>query len=282
MKIRPGSHPNNLSLFILRHRGVLETAARAHHWQIEWFDYAAGAQSADYLWDNQVDVVGTGSTPPIRAVADGHDVTYLASSPPRDNNSALLMHQDRPLVSLRGARIAAMIGSFTDHFLARLLHQQQLHRADVTLLDLQGQTALDALLAGNIDGWLAIDPWLTRARTVPAVVEAARVGDEIINRSLFWTRSEWQQQHPQAASWLVQQLEENDRWIEQHPQHAACILSEHLNNAITPEEWQQTLRGRPWGIVPVSDALITEQQQQADDLFAAGFIPAAIEISHRR
>gem|GEM_PF-6556656 len=71
MKFCLGSHPNNLSLFILRHRGVIEPAARERGWQLEWFDYTQGARSGEWLADELVDVVGTGSTPPIAAQAAG-------------------------------------------------------------------------------------------------------------------------------------------------------------------------------------------------------------------
>jgi sulfonate transport system substrate-binding protein len=282
MKFRLGSHPNNLSLFILRHRGVIEPAARERGWQLEWFDYTQGARSGEWLADEQVDVVGTGSTPPIAAQVAGQDVAYLASSPPRDNNCALLTVQSNDISSLRDKRLAGMPGSFTDHFLARLLQKHNLRRADITLLDLQGQDALDALLNGDIDGWLAIDPWLTRALQVAGVVARSAVGDEIINRSLFWTRAAWQQRYPEAAAWVVEQLRANDAWIEQHPIAAAQILADKLNSSILPDEWLKTLRGRLWGITPANDALLAEQQQQADDLFAVGFIPTALSLNARR
>lgn len=282
MKIRLGSHPNNLSLFILRHRGVIEPLAAERDWQIDWFDYPQGARSGEWLAEDRVDIVGTGSTPPITAEAGGLDVAYLAASPPRDNNCALLALKGNPLTSLANTRLSGMPGSFTDHFLARLLHQQGLSRKDVTLVDIQGDAALHALLAGEIDGWLAVDPWLARALTHPSTEARMSVGSQIVNRSLFWTRRAWQQAHPDAARWVVEQLAHNDSWIEQNPIPAAQILNQQLNPAICPAEWQQTLRARPWGIIPASDALLSEQQQQADDLFAVGFIPAAVSVFPRR
>ena len=281
MQIRIGSHPNNLSLFILRHRGVLESAATQRGWHIAWIDYTQGARSGERLARGELDVVGTGSTPPISAQACGLAVAYLASSPSRDASCALLTRKDRDITSLQGRRIAAMIGSFTDHFLARLLHKQQLKRGDVELVDIQGQAALDALLADDIDGWLAVDPWLSRARQHPELQPIARVGDEIVNRSLFWSRADWAQQQPHAAAWLVAQLALNDSWIAQHPQQAAQLLAQHLPGAIDQQDWQRTLGARPWGITPADAALIAEQQQQADDLFAVGFIPAAVNLTPR-
>ncbi|MCU5771661.1 ABC transporter substrate-binding protein [Erwiniaceae bacterium BAC15a-03b] len=281
MQIRLGSHPNNLSLFILRHRGVLESAAQQQGWQIAWLDYQQGGDSGRLLREDQLDIVGTGSTPPVTSAASGLDVAYLASSTPRDANCALLSAAGNDLTSLRGKRLAAMPGSFTDHFLARLLQQQGLRRDDIDLQDLRGQAALDALLNGEIDGWLAIDPWLTRAAATAGVQRIAEVGELIVNRSLFWTRRGWTAAHPQAAAWLVAQLQHNDRWIAQHQPDVADLLHLHLNNTITREEWQSTLAARPWGIIPADAALLDEQQQQADDLYAAGFIDTSFSLTPR-
>lgn len=282
MEIRLGSHPSNLSLFILRHRGELERAAREDGWKVSWVDYTQGARSGEWLARFELDVVGTGSTPPISAQAAGLDVGYLASSPSRDASCALLTRKGYELQTLEGARLSAMIGSFTDHFLARLLHKQQLKRGDVELLDIQGAAALDALLNGEIDGWLAIDPWLTHARQHQEIVTVANVGDEITNRSLFWTRREWQTEHAQAANWVVEQLQRNDSWIAANIPAASQLLHQHQPSSITAEEWAIALRARQWGITPANDVLLAEQQQQADDLFAAGFIPAAIKLQYRR
>jgi len=278
MEIRVGSHPSNLSLFILRHRGVLESAAAARGLRIAWTDYTQGARSGEWLARGELDVVGTGSTPPLNAQASGLDVAYLASSPPRDASCALLAKRERTLHSLKGLRLSAMIGSFTDHFLARLLQKQQLQRSDIELADIQGEAALEALLAGEIDGWLAIDPWLTHARKHEGIAQLASVGDEIVNRSLFWTRADWVERYPHAAEWVVEQLQHNDRWIEAHPLQAAQLLTQHINATVTVDEWQTVLRARPWDVLPASESLIAEQQQQADDLFAAGFLPAAIHL----
>lgn len=278
MSLRVGSHPSNLSLFVLRQRGVADVAAREQGIALVWHDYLRGGTSGQLLADGVLDVVGTGSTPPVVAAAGGLDVCYLASSTPRDANAALLVRYQQPLVLRQGIRLAAMNGSFTDHFVARLLREEGLQRTDITLLDLHGEQALTALLADEVDGWIAIDPWLTRALADPAVQLQSAVGDAIVNRSLFWTHSTWQQRHPQEAAWLLGQLEANDRWIAQHPADAAALLHAALPESASERDWLTALQARSWGIIPASTALIAEQQQQADDLYHAGFIAAPLTL----
>lgn len=280
MTLRIGSHPNNLSLFVLRHRGVLETAL-ASFGGVTWTDYLHGGDSENYLKEQRLDVVGTGSTPPVLAQGNGLDVAYLAASPDRTANCALLAMKDSPRKSagdIGGARIACMKGSFTDHFLARLLLQNGLNLDDISLVDLNGSDAARALREGRVDLWAAIDPWLTAAQDAKKVRSLAQVGELIRNRSLFWCRDSWLRQSAQQAEVLLAVLAENDRWIAAHSQQAAELIHQHHSGSLSVTSWLSTLRARPWGIQRVTPQLLAEQQQQADDLLAAGFITQPLTI----
>ncbi|MGE9552128.1 ABC transporter substrate-binding protein [Erwinia amylovora] len=282
MTLRIGCHPSNLSLFILRHRGALEARAEAEGWQVVWKDYHHGGDSADYLRHNQLDVVGTGSTPPVYAQASGLDVAYLGASPSRDANCALLVMKEserQAVQQIAGARIACMKGSFTDHFIARLLQQNGLSLKDITLVDLGGSDSARALRLGDVDVWAAIDPWLGVAQEAKRVRTLARVGDYVANRSVFWCRRGWQQQHPQQAQLVLEVLAENDRWVAEHPKAAAQLLNQHLPDSISAASWLTTICARPWGISAVSATLLTEQQQQADDLYATGFLDQPLTLT---
>lgn len=281
MTLRIGSHPNNLSLFILRHRGVLEKAV-ALHGGVVWTDYLHGSDSATFLAEQRLDVVGTGSTPPLLAQGNGLDVAYLAASPDRTANCALLGMKDGPRQSasdLKGARIACMKGSFTDHFLARLLLQNGLTLDDIQLIDLNGSESARALREGRVDLWAAIDPWLTAAQDAKKVRCLVQVGEVIRNRSLFWCRERWLRQSAQQAEILLTVLAENDRWIAGNGQQAAELIHQHLSGSLSVTSWLSTIRSRPWGIHRVTPELLAEQQQQADDLLAARFITQALTIN---
>ncbi|MTD25941.1 ABC transporter substrate-binding protein [Erwinia sorbitola] len=280
MTLRIGSHPNNLSLFILRHRGVLE-AAFAPHGDVVWIDYLHGGDSANYLADQRLDVVGTGSTPPVLAQGNGLDVAYLASSPDRTANCALLAMKEssrQRTADIAGARIACMKGSFTDHFLARLLLQNGLTLDDITLVDLNGSDSARALREGRVDLWAAIDPWLTAAQDAKKVRCLAQVGEVIRNRSLFWCRERWLRQSAQQAETLLTVLADNDRWIAGHSQQAAELIHHHISGSLSVTSWLSAIRSRSWGIYRVTPELLAEQQQQADDLLAARFITTPLTI----
>ncbi|WP_147197662.1 ABC transporter substrate-binding protein [Pantoea sp. CCBC3-3-1] len=285
MTLRVGSHPDNLSLFILRHRGELETQAVSHGWQVEWMDYQHGADSAAYLASHQLDIVGTGTTSPLYAQAKGLDVAYLGASPVSNANCALLVMKESHLQvpqQIKGTRIACIRGSVTDRFLAQQLLQNGLTLKDITLVDLSGSESPRALREGRVDLWAAIDPWLSAARDAKMVRMLGQVDEFIANRTLFWCRKSWRERYPRQARLALSVLAENDRWIATHPLQAAELIHQHLAGSISVESWFTALRRRSWGILPVSTELLAEQQRQADDLVAAGFLNNSLIINSAR
>lgn len=274
MALRIGSHPNHLSLFILHHRGVLETAL-APWGGVIWTNNLHGSESAAWLAEGRLDVVGTGSTLPLLAQESGLDVAYLAASPDHTANCALLALKDgarKSTQDLRGARIAVMKGTFADRFLARLLVQHGLTLDDITLIDLNGSDAARALREGRVDLWAAIDPWLSAAQDAKKIRCLTQADGVIRHRSLVWCRESWLHQSAQQAEILLNVLTENDRWIASHSQQAAELIHRHQPGSLSVTRWQSAIRARPWGMHRITPQLLAEQQLQADDLLAARFI----------
>jgi len=278
--LRIGSHPMNFSLFILRRRKVLEPLAEARGWQVQWLDYSEGRDSGRYLARNEMDWVGTGSTPPLYSQANGVALVYVAASASRQTGSALLVRRDSELHSLKqlkGTRIAATAGSYTDHFIAQALHEHQLAYHDVEVLDLPGRAGEQALLDGRVDAWAALEPLLSQRLAAGDVRVLGEVGDFIPNRSLYWARQQWVQDAPQQARLVYAALADNDRWIAEHLRDAAQIMADGHDSAVDIDGWVTALSQRPWGILPADASLVAEQQRQAQLLYEVGLLTEALD-----
>lgn len=278
--LRIGSHPMNFSLFILRRRNALEPLAQERGWRVEWLDYPEGRHSGDFIESGEVDWVGTGSTPPIYSQAQGIGLTYVGASASRRTASALLVSAQSPLVSidqLKGTRVASTVGSYTDHFLAKALHDHQLTYKDVEVLDRPGRSGENALQSGEVQAWVALEPLLSEALARGGVRTLGEVGDFIPNRSLFWARRAWVEQAPEQAKLVYAALAENDQWIADHIDEAAQIIAKAHDSEVDVQGWVTTLSQREWGIEPANAQIVAEQQAQADLLYEAGLLSAPLE-----
>lgn len=154
MSFKIGFHPNNLHL---------ESAAR---WpgafarlKPEFIPYAEGCETAQKLAAGEIDIGGTGSTPPIIAAENGLPVIYAAASAPRPANGAILVRKDSgiaDIAGLRGRDLALVDGSFHTHFLAKSLEEAGLRLNDVKCHDLLALQARDLLRSGEVSAWIAM------------------------------------------------------------------------------------------------------------------------------
>ena len=206
MAIRVGYFPHNNSLFVLRHRGILEQKL-----DVEWVDLRAlpeppetdptkGLPSlhSDWLFnEGGYDFIGTGFTPPITALAEGRDIVDVGISGPRVENGRLVVKADsniRSVKELAGKRVGIAHGSWQTTLLLFALDNVGLTWSDVVPVNTSVTDGADDFRTGKIDAW-----------------EAA-------------------------------------------------------------------LRGRPFGINPVDDTFLDEQQRAADLLFANGLLPQAVIV----
>jgi len=166
MSIRVGYFPHNNSLFVLRHRGILERRLP----EVEWVDLRALPAAArvdprsglptlhsDWLFtEGGYDVIGTGFTPPITGLAHGRDLVYLGISGPRVENGRLVTKADsgiRTPADLRGKRVGIAHGSWQTTLLLFALDRAGLRWSDVVPVDTDVHDGGAALLDGSLDAY---------------------------------------------------------------------------------------------------------------------------------
>ncbi|MFE4457246.1 ABC transporter substrate-binding protein, partial [Nocardia tengchongensis] len=125
MPIRIGYFPHNNSLFVLRHRGIVERTLP----DVKWVDLRALPAAApvdvktalpslhsDWLFtEGGYDVIGTGFTPPVTALANDRDIVYLGISGPRIENGRLVAKAGSGIdtvADLKGKRVGIAHGSW--------------------------------------------------------------------------------------------------------------------------------------------------------------------------
>ncbi|MFI0720640.1 ABC transporter substrate-binding protein [Streptomyces sp. NPDC021224] len=282
MTVNIGVHPANPSLYHLSRLGLLEELLAAHGETAAWHRIG-GLDTAAALADDTIDFGGTGSTPPLSAQAAGHDLVYAAVSAPRPGHGALLVRADGDITSLadlKGRTVHLAIGSWQTHFVAKALAGQGLsYGADITA-ERSTAGSYRALLDGRTDAWVGQGAELTAARREGRVRTLAEAGELIADRSVFFTRRDVADSRPELAGLIVRALAAADAWAAGHLDEAAAIAA--ADQGGTAADWREALAALPWRLEPVSDAFVAEQQEAADILAAAGFLPRPVTVADAR
>ncbi|MGW5162695.1 ABC transporter substrate-binding protein [Nonomuraea wenchangensis] len=278
MTTKVGFFPQNNTLWVARHRDLLPA--------VEWVDLnalgrgervdptrALPSAHGDHLFDGGYDFIGTGSTPPVTAQAKGHDIVYVAISEPRVENGRLVVRDDSPIASvaeLKGKRVALGHGSWQTTLLLLALEREGLGWGDIVPVDAYGNAA-ELLVNGDVDAWVGSYPYLTpvesRTRTL---VETDGL---FSHRSLWFTRRDFARERPEELAGIVAALQRADHWTQENPREAAALFDGDL------DAWEHALRTRPWGLHPVSEEFVAEQQHAADLFHANGLIQRKITVA---
>jgi len=291
-RLKVGYFPQNNSLWVLRHRGILERAVPDVEWVNlrhlpagEKVDPLAGlpSQHGDHLFDGGYDFIGTGSTPPVTAQAKGHDVVYVAISGPRYENGRLVVLDDSParsVADLKGKRVALGHGSWQTTLLLLALDQAGLTWQDIIPVNAYDNAARQ-FLSGEVDAWVGSYPFLTGVEAQAAVRSLVPTEELFTHRSLWFTSREFATGRTAELMAIVDALQESDRWIQQNWTEAAALFASQDTGggASDPGAWEHALRTRPWGQFPVTEDFITEQQHAADLFYANGLIQQQIKVA---
>lgn len=294
MTVRVGYFPHNNSLFVLRHRGILERALP----DVEWVDLRALPEPepvdvktalpslhSDWLFtDGGYDVIGTGFTPPITALAKGHDVVYLGISGPRIENGRLVTLAGsgiETVADLKGRRVGIAHGSWQTSLLLLALDRVGLTWADVEPVDTGVHEGGAALIAGDLDAWVGAYPGLAAVENAHDLRTLVDTESLFGHQSLWFTSRDFAERNREALEAVVAALQESDAWIEANPREAARHF---VDDAVARggqadlDTWERALLGRPWGIEPVSEAFLDEQQHTANLLAANGLLPRPVDV----
>lgn len=282
MTVNIGVHNANPSLYHLSRLGLLEELLRPAGETVVWHRIGGLATGAA-LADGTIDFGGTGSTPPLSAQAAGYDLVYAAASAPRPGHGALLVREDSDIATtadLKGRTVHLAIGSWQTHFIGKALAAQGLsYGADITAVRSSADSHAK-LLDGSVDAWVAQGAELAAARREGGVRTLAEAGDVIADRSVFFTRRDFADGHPDLVGVIVKALQSADDWAAGHLDEAAALAADDQGGSAA--DWREALATLPWRLEPVSDAFVAEQQEAADILAEAGFLPRPVTVSDAR
>ncbi|WP_067687231.1 ABC transporter substrate-binding protein [Nocardia jejuensis] len=294
MAIRVGYFPHNNSLFVLRHRGILERALP----DIEWVDLrtlpetprvdvesALPSLHSDWLFDERgYDFIGTGFTPPVTALANDRDIVYVGISGPRIENGRLVTKADSGITDvadLKGKRVGIAHGSWQTTLLLFALERAGLGWADIEPVDTDVHDGGALLLSGDLDAWVGAYPGLTAVEAATELHTLIDTESLFSHPSLWFTRRDFAERQRDALEAIIAALQESDAWIVENPRAAAQYFVDDVvarGGSADLDAWEAALRGRPFGVAAVSEAFLDEQQHAADLLAANGLLPRTIRV----
>jgi sulfonate transport system substrate-binding protein len=268
------------SLFVLqRAQGTLEKRLAPLGVSLKWVEFPAGPQLLEGLNVGSVDVGFVGEAPPIFAQAAGARFVYIGNDPAAPEAEAVVVPKGSPIKSvaeLKGKKIALNKGSNVHYLLVKLREKNGLKYSDVQPVFLPPADARAAFERGAVDAWVIWDPFLAAAeKQIGARILADGKG-VVNNYAYYLAERSYVEKRPEVIEALFADLVAQGKWLKANIKQAAAIIAPL--QGLDADIVEVNLRRYQYGVVPVSDAVLAEQQKVADAFFDLKLIPKAIVV----
>jgi sulfonate transport system substrate-binding protein len=267
------------TLVILQHRGSLEKRLLAQGIVVQWTEFPAGPQLLEALAAGSIDFGTGGEAPPVFAQAAGADLVYVGVEPPAPLGEAILVPKESTIAAtadLKGKRIALNKGSNVHYLLVQALAKAGLKPADIRSVFLPPADARAAFERGGVDAWAIWDPFLAAAQEATQARVLSDGSGLVSNHQFYFASGGFANAHPDLIEAILSEIAEVDQWASTHQEEAAQLLLPR--SGISVESLKVTLARLGYGVMPLDDAVVAEQQRIADSFHELGLIPVRIAV----
>ncbi|HEY4903281.1 MAG TPA: sulfonate ABC transporter substrate-binding protein [Candidatus Sulfotelmatobacter sp.] len=267
------------TLVLLKARGSLEKRLAPLHVEVKWTEFPAGPQLLEGLNVGAIDFGIAGEAPPIFAQAAGADLVYVGNEPQASAGEAILVPKDSPIktvAELKGKKVALNKGSNVHFLLVKLLERAGIKYNDIETIFLTPADARAAFERGSIDAWAIWEPFLAAAQRQTGARILADGNGVVSNHQFFLATRAYATKRPDVIALALDELATVDQWARTNPKDAAALLSPQIG--LDQPTIELALSRGGYGVTPVGDSVLAEQQIIADTFYNLKLIPKRITI----
>jgi sulfonate transport system substrate-binding protein len=267
-------------LVLLKGKGSLEEKLKTVGYKVVWTEFPSGPPLLEALNVGAIDFGNTGEAPPIFAQAAGAPLQYVAYEPPAPKGEAILVPKDSPLKSvadLRGKKVALNKGSNVHYLLVKALEKAGVKYSDVEVAYLAPADARAAFERGAVDAWVIWDPFQAAAEAATGARTLADGTDIVANYQFYFSSRKFLQSDSKIVDLVLAELAAVDDWAKGDIHAVAEQIAPTIGLSVPVVE--AALKRQSYGIKPINDAVIADQQKIADAFLVLGLLPKSITVS---
>lgn len=268
------------TLVLLKGKGLLEPKLAALGYRVAWAEFPAGPQLLEALNAGAVDLGSTGEAPPVFAqAANGSRLLYVAHEPAAPLGEAILVPKDSALktvADLKGRKVAFNKGSNVHYLVVRALEKAGLAYGDVQPVFLAPADARAAFERGAVDAWAIWDPFQAAAEAATGARTLTDGVGLVSNYQFYLADRAFADGHGKALDAVLAAVAEIDAWAKDNTDAVAAELAPSIG--IPAPVLTIALKRQTFGVRPLSDAVVAEQQRVADTFHKLGLLPRPVVV----
>ncbi|MDF5734534.1 MULTISPECIES: sulfonate ABC transporter substrate-binding protein [unclassified Nostoc] len=278
-KVRIGYQKASTILYALKGKGELEKAFATSGSSVTWSEFPAGPPLLEALNAGSIDFGYTGESPPIFAQSGGIPLVYVAYDPWSPKAEAILVPKDSPIksvVELKGKKVAFAKGSNANYLLVKALEKAGVQYSDIQQVTLTPADARAVFEGKKVDAWAIWDPYLAAAEAATGARTLTDATGLAPNRGYYLAAKSFVDAKPDALKIVIDQVKKVSDWAKNNPSEVAKFLSPALG--IDAPVLEIAEKRREYDVLPLTDEVITKQQEVADTFYKIKLIPKQIKV----
>ncbi|MCR5855455.1 sulfonate ABC transporter substrate-binding protein [Mesorhizobium sp. J428] len=265
---------------IARQQKLIEKALEPKGVSVTWVEFTAGPPLVEALNVGAINVGWVGDAPPIFGQSAGAAIVYVAALPGNLDGEAIITKEASGIASvkdLKGKKVAVGKGTSAHNLLIAALEANGLQFSDIEAVYLPPADAAAAFASDKVDAWSIWDPFLAIAETNYKPKALSRSPEVLKVNTYFLANRDFADGNPEVVTTVVNQLKEAAAWADANRDKVAAALHEVTG---VPLEAQTLAANRAkFGVFPITEEIVANQQATADRFFKLGLIPNAIKVS---
>lgn len=249
------------------------------HVEVKWTEFPAGPQLLEGLNVGSIDFGTVGEAPPIFAQAAGADLVYVGNEPAAPAAEAIVVPKNSPIktvAELKGKKVALNKGSNVHFLLVKLLERAGVNYNDIETIFLMPADARAAFERGSVDAWAIWEPFLAAAQRQTGARILADGNGVVSNHQFFLASRPYATKRADVVAIILEEVAAVDQWAKTNTKEAAAALQPQIG--LDQATLELALSRGGYGVTPVSDAVLAEQQRIADSFYDLKLIPKHINI----
>jgi len=277
--VRIGYQKAATVLNAMRTKADVEKALIAAGAKVTWTEFPAGPPMLEAMNANSIDFGYTGEAPPIFAQAGGVPLLYVAYDPWSPKAEAIIVPKDSPIktvAELKGKKVAFAKGSNTNYLVVKALQAAGLNYSDIKPAYLTPADARAAFEGSNVDAWAIWDPFLAAVEQATGARILTDATNLAPNQGYYLARQGFVDSHADVLKTLLDEVTKVDKWAANNPQEVAKFLEPELG--IPAAALEVAEKRRQYGVLPLTDEVISKQHDIADTFYKIKLIPKQIQV----
>ena len=270
--------PITISRISTPHSGLLHIAEANGYFAEEGLEAtlrttSTGYEALEEMLQGQADVGAAAETPIARAIAEGKDIRVITTIFTSTANVGVVARKDRGIAQpedLHGKRIGFVFGTATHYMLETFLAYHKIPVEEVTLVPIEPDRIIEALLSGELDAAASWNPNLARMRQ--------QLGEDgvFFSPADFYAETynlvvqpDYLAENREAVDRLLRALSRAETFAATNPDAAERIIAEASGSVAALTGVREPLTHE----LSLKQSLLLATENQVDWYFRRGLIP---------